>query len=272
MPRARALAAAACRRAVPLFAAPSVITQPSIVPRAAQYCAEGLPWGCFVLSEAMNTHARLSILAALLLLASLAPTHAGAESRLAWANEHEGRNRSAFDQAAGRRDTAMQFESGCPPLRERFGNVVVRRAARGMLQNASAPDVWELDYDARFAAPAAFYTRAHHDVSAFVLSYWRGAMEEAAAEYSRFWSRSAGAMRAYVAAKTECEPWPQALKSLEWEQTAVVHFRCSDVPFISAPYAHLQSLQYAEWAGEQLAKRGVRQVSGSTMSTSSVSS
>ena len=68
MPRARALDAAACRRAVPLFAAPSVITQPSIVPRAAQYCAEGLPWGCFVLSEAMNTHARLSILAALLLL------------------------------------------------------------------------------------------------------------------------------------------------------------------------------------------------------------
>ena len=220
----------------------------------------------------MNTHARLSILAALLLLASLAPTHAGAESRLAWANEHEGRNRSAFDQAAGRRDTAMQFESGCPPLRERFGNVVVRRAARGMLQNVSAPDVWELDYDARFAAPAAFYTRRYHDTSAFVLTYWRGAMEEAAAEYSRFWSRSAGAMRAYVAAKTECEPWPQALKSLEWEQTAVVHFRCSDMPFNSEPYAHLQSLQYAEWAGEQLAKRGVRQVSGSTMSTSSVSS
>lgn len=155
-----------------------------------------------------------------------------------------------------------------PPLSGAFGFV----ASPG----GSARPTDEMGYDEARAAPADAYSREYRDTSVFQLQFWRdplsggsssghrhdgqGGPEAEGADlpaavtaYADFWSRTVTPLGAYVAAYVGCAPFPDVLADVDWAHAAVVHFRCSDVPFESQAFAHLESLEYADFLGARFA-------------------
>ena len=155
-----------------------------------------------------------------------------------------------------------------PPLSVAFGFV----ASSG----GSARPTDEMGYDEARAAPSDAYSREYRDTSVFQLQFWRdplsggsssghrhdgqGGPEAEGADlpaavtaYADFWSRTVTPLGAYVAAYVGCAPFPDVLADVDWAHAAVVHFRCSDVPFESQAFAHLESLEYADFLGARFA-------------------
>ena len=129
---------------------------------------------------------------------------------------------------------------------------VIPRFGNAMISNVSgASTLWNpLYWSVKSATPSKKRRRPEK-----VRDYrWFAAPTIAMAEYGRFWKDVAPKLHAKLTRELAIVP------DDEYADTAIVHLRCSDVPFINHNEYPLLPQKYYEFAAREVLRRGIRRV------------